>query len=145
MRPTFDETNEKYRFIVNFTFQSTGASMKFKQPIPVSTIAAAYNMDILGNSTLLASGINVIHRVEAGDITFVDIPKYYQKAIDSAATVIIINQAIDCPDHKVLLISDQPFQVYNELVKEHRPLFLPVRRSIRRLRSVPAPLSNPMW
>jgi len=121
LRPTFDETNEKYRFFANFTFQSIGASMKFDLPIPISTIAAAFGLEIRGNSTLQASGINVIHRVEAGDITFVDIPKYYQKAIDSAATIIIINQAIDCPQHKALLITDQPFQVYNELVKEHRP------------------------
>lgn len=95
--------------------------MKFEQPIPVKTLATAYNLQIKGNSDLQATGINVIHRVEPGDITFVDIAKYYQKAIDSAATIILINQPIDCPPHKVLLITDQPFLVYNDLVKSYRP------------------------
>ena len=95
--------------------------MKFDQPVPVTSLANSFHLQLKGNRDLLAQGINVIHRVEPGDITFVDIPKYYQKAIESPATVILINQEIACPDDMALLISDDPFRVYNELVKQHRP------------------------
>ncbi len=40
----------------------------------------------------MISGLNEIHMVEAGDITFVDHPKYYDKALNSKATTIIINK-----------------------------------------------------
>ncbi len=95
--------------------------MKFPQPISVKDLAKRYNLEIYGDSSLLAQGINVIHRVQPGDITFVDIPKYFQKSLNSPATVILINQKIDCPPGKVLLINDDPFEVYNDLVKQHRP------------------------
>jgi UDP-3-O-[3-hydroxymyristoyl] glucosamine N-acyltransferase len=51
-------------------------------------------------------GMNEIHVVEKGDIVFVDHPKYYTKAF-SAATVILINKKVDCPEGK--LISEDPF------------------------------------
>jgi UDP-3-O-[3-hydroxymyristoyl] glucosamine N-acyltransferase len=43
--------------------------------------------------------MNEIHVVEKGDIVFVDHPKYYTKAF-SAATVILINKKVDCPEGK---------------------------------------------
>jgi UDP-3-O-[3-hydroxymyristoyl] glucosamine N-acyltransferase len=60
-------------------------------------------------------GMNEIHVVEKGDIVFVDHPKYYTKALNSAATVILINKKVDCPEGKALLISeDQRFQPINK-------------------------------
>jgi UDP-3-O-[3-hydroxymyristoyl] glucosamine N-acyltransferase len=47
-------------------------------------------------------GMNEIHVVEKGDIVFVDHPKYYTKALNSAATVILINKKVDCPEGKVI-------------------------------------------
>ena len=54
-------------------------------------------------------GMNEIHVVQAGDIVFVDHPKYYEKALHSKATIVLINKEVECPEGKALLISDDPF------------------------------------
>ncbi|MDD2412419.1 MAG: UDP-3-O-(3-hydroxymyristoyl)glucosamine N-acyltransferase [Bacteroidales bacterium] len=71
---------------------------------------------VLGSLETSVSGINEIHMVEPGDITFVDHPKYYQKALESKATTIIINKETDCPEGKTLIITDDPFRDYNKIV-----------------------------
>ena len=65
--------------------------------------------------------MNEIHVVTAGDIVFVDHPKYYDKALRSAATIILINKNVDCPEGKALLISDDPFRDFNYLTKHFKP------------------------
>lgn len=96
--------------------------MKFPRPIPVTQLAERYNCNVVGDETIMASGINVIHSVEAGDITFVDIPKYFKKSLESEATIILINEPIDVPEGKVLLVCDDPFRVYDDIVASHRNL-----------------------
>jgi len=96
--------------------------MKFSEPIPVKKIAANYGLKIIGDDSLLASGINEIHKVENGDITFSDVKKYFRKSLESAATIIILNEVADCPPGKVILLADEPFKVYNDIVTKHRPL-----------------------
>lgn len=71
---------------------------------------------VLGSLKTSVLGINEIHMVEPGDITFVDHPKYYQKALESKATIIIINKETDCPEGKTLIITDDPFRDYNKIV-----------------------------
>ncbi len=66
-------------------------------------------------------GLNEIHMVEPGDITFVDHPKYYEKALNSAATTIIINKEVVCPEGKTLIVSDHPFDDYVLLARHFRP------------------------
>lgn len=96
--------------------------MKFPQPIPVRELALRLNArQIIGDDTLLASGINEIHKVEPGDIAFSDVKKYFEKTLRSAATVILLNEAVECPPGKVILIVDQPFEAYDSLVRAHRP------------------------
>lgn len=65
--------------------------------------------------------MNEIHVVTPGDIVFVDHPKYYDKALDSAATIILINKKVDCPEGKALLISDDPFRDFNKLTLQFNP------------------------
>ena len=65
--------------------------------------------------------MNEIHVVEEGDIVFVDHPKYYSKALDSAATIVLINKQVDCPEGKALLISDDPFRDFNKLTQHFKP------------------------
>lgn len=95
--------------------------MKLKSPITIQDISNLLGKEFVGNPNHLISGINEIHRVESGDLTFVDHPKYYNKALQSAATTIIINQKTECPQGKALLISDTPFDDYNFLTKHFRP------------------------
>lgn len=95
--------------------------MKFNEPIAVTEIAAFIGAELEGDDTLMATGINEIHKVEPGDISFVDFAKYYDACLRSAATIIIINKKVACPPGKVLLISDDPFSAYVKLVKRFRP------------------------
>ena len=53
--------------------------MKFPSPVSVQWIAALINARAEGNINASVTGINEIHRVEPGDIVFVDHPKYYAK------------------------------------------------------------------
>lgn len=95
--------------------------MKFPQPIPVTTLATRFAAQIIGDATRSAEGINEIHKVQSGDITFADNAKYFQKAIQSAATVIFLTEPAACPPHKTLLVMDDPFAAYDSLIREHRP------------------------
>ncbi len=65
--------------------------------------------------------MNEIHVVTPGDIVFVDHPKYYDKALNSHATIILINKKVACPSGKALLISDDPFRDFNTLTQEFKP------------------------
>ena len=96
--------------------------MKFPQPIPVLTIARKIGAKVIGDASLMATGINEIHKVEKGDVTFVDTKKYFKQSLGSAASIIIINEIVDCPEGKALLICDNPFEAYDGLVREHRPI-----------------------
>ncbi|MBK8443963.1 MAG: UDP-3-O-(3-hydroxymyristoyl)glucosamine N-acyltransferase [Sphingobacteriales bacterium] len=97
--------------------------MQFPQPYRAGDIAAMLSAVCLGNDDELCLGINEIHKVQAGDISFVDHPKYYQKCLQSAASVIIINEAkVANPLQKTLIISEDPFRDYNRLATFFRPL-----------------------
>jgi UDP-3-O-[3-hydroxymyristoyl] glucosamine N-acyltransferase len=109
--------------------------MKFPQPIPVLEIARKTGATLIGDESLLATGINEIHKVEPGDITFVDNRKYFRKSLESAATIIFLNEKTDCPPGKALLLCDQPFEAYDSLVREHRP-FRPLSASISESASI---------
>src|SRR4030095_1776357 len=74
-----------------------------------------------GDATQLATGINEIHKVQPGDISFVDFEKYYNKCLNSPATVIIINKEVPCPPGKTLLVTEDPFSAYVKILKHFRP------------------------
>lgn len=95
--------------------------MKFESPQTLKEIASLINARFVGDPDFLVSGINEIHMVEPGDITFVDHPKYYDKALKSKATTIVINKEVDPPAGKALIISDHPFDDYVFLVTTFRP------------------------
>ncbi len=95
--------------------------MKFNYPIPIKDIASSYGVQLVGNQQIFATGLNEIHKVKEGDITFVDHPKYYERALNSQATVIIIDKQVDVPNGKALLVCERPFEIYNDLAKQHRP------------------------
>lgn len=93
--------------------------MKFIKPITLAQLSQEFNCTFLGSSELLISGINEIHRVNKGEIVFVDHPKYYDKALQSQASVIIIDKEVDCPTGKGLIISASPFDVFNAIAKKY--------------------------
>ncbi len=95
--------------------------MKFDKPVPVQWIAEFTGAELVGNKDQQATGINEIHKVTKGDISFVDYEKYYDACLSSAATVIIINKNVPCPDGKTLLVTNDPFSAYVKIVKHFSP------------------------
>jgi UDP-3-O-[3-hydroxymyristoyl] glucosamine N-acyltransferase len=103
--------------------------MKFKKPQSLQNIASLLNIEFVGHANFEILGINEIHVVEKGDMVFVDHPKYYEKALNSAATTILINKKVTCPEGKALLISDDPFRDFNKITKYFNP-FIASKESI---------------
>ena len=103
--------------------------MHFEKAVLVTWIAEFIGAKIIGDNTGEVTGINEIHKVEQGDVVFVDHPKYYDACIHSAATFIIINREMACPPGKALLIVEDPFEAYLKLVDHFRP-FAPSMKMI---------------
>ena len=96
--------------------------MRFEKKVPLTSIAVLIGARIVGDSEREVTGINEIHKVEEGDLVFVDHPKYYDKCIRSAASFIIINKIVEnIPEGKALLVHDQPFEAYLKIVRHYRP------------------------
>ncbi len=95
--------------------------MQFPAPVAIKWIAELIQAKLLGNTTGAATGINEIHKVENGDLVFVDHPKYYDTCINSNASFIIINKEFAVPEGKALLVVDNPFEAYCKIVEHFRP------------------------
>lgn len=95
--------------------------MKFPKTYHLHEIASIIGCKFIGEPNFQVQGMNEIHVVENGDIVFVDHPKYYDKALQSAASIVLINKNVDCPNGKALLISDDPFRDFNKLTNYFKP------------------------
>lgn len=103
--------------------------MNLAAPVSVQWLAEFTGAKLLGNAEQQATGINEIHKVRPGDISFVDFEKYYDKCLNSPATIIIINKEVTAPEGKTLLVCADPFTAYVSLVKHFRP-FEPAAKAI---------------
>jgi UDP-3-O-[3-hydroxymyristoyl] glucosamine N-acyltransferase len=104
--------------------------LKLNVPYRLDDIASIIGCHYIGNPAHQVTGINEIHIVESGDIVFVDHPKYYEKALNSAATTIIIDKETDCPEGKALIISENPFDDFNALTRHFAPKLGPKTDSV---------------
>jgi UDP-3-O-[3-hydroxymyristoyl] glucosamine N-acyltransferase len=104
--------------------------MKFPVPVSLEKIATLIGAKVIGDAAAMATGINELHKVEKGDLVFVDHPKYYDKCLQSDASFIIINKEVELPAGKALLLVEQPFEAYLSIVKHYRP-FMPSTESIQ--------------
>jgi len=95
--------------------------MKFPKEYSLKEIASIIDCHYIGADDFPVFGMNEIHVVAPGDIVFVDHPKYYDKALQSAATIVLINKDVACPEGKALLISDDPFRDFNKLTRHFKP------------------------
>ena len=89
--------------------------MTFEIPQTLKSIAELIGAKMIGDENFPVFGSNEIHRVKGGEIVFVNHPKYYDKALQSDATIILIDKEVDCPEGKALLISDDPFRDFNTI------------------------------
>lgn len=103
--------------------------MKFKAPVDVKWIAKFIDARLVGDVTIQAEGLNEVHKITPGDISFVDIEKYYLRTLASQASVVIINKEVECPAGKALLITKDPIGAYVKLVKHFCP-FEPATKMI---------------
>ncbi len=104
--------------------------MKFPSPVTIEWIAELIDAEVIGDSKATAKGINEIHKVQAGDLVFVDHPKYYDKCLKSDASHIIINsKEVNVPEGKTLLICDEPFEAYQKIISHFKP-FKPSSKAI---------------
>ncbi len=95
--------------------------MDFPKPLKVKEIASIIDAKVIGDADFLARGLNELHVVREGDISFVDHPKYYSKVLNSNASIIIINKEVKAPEGKVLLLHDAPFDAFINLILHFRP------------------------
>lgn len=96
--------------------------MKLKEKIKLSELALIIKGDIIqGDPESMVGGLNEIHKVGPGDLTFVDFHKYYETALNSAATFVLINKKMEAPEGKGVIFSDDPFRDYNKLVRHFNP------------------------
>ncbi|MFC2107695.1 UDP-3-O-(3-hydroxymyristoyl)glucosamine N-acyltransferase [Bacteroidota bacterium] len=103
--------------------------MNINPSISLSKISKLINAEFIGDPDFIISGINEIHMVVAGDLTFVDHPKYYSKALNSNATTILINKKVEVPEGKAIIISEDPFSDFNALINHFQP-FIPSTQMI---------------
>lgn len=96
--------------------------MDLQAPVSLREIASWLNAQIVGNEALEITGVNEIHKVRPGDITFVDHPKYFRASLSSEASAILVPEPMDCPEGKALLIVEHPFLAYETIVNRFRPL-----------------------
>ncbi|MDP4280579.1 MAG: UDP-3-O-(3-hydroxymyristoyl)glucosamine N-acyltransferase [Bacteroidota bacterium] len=95
--------------------------MNFDRTYLLKEIADKIGCRFVGDPSFPVTGMNEIHMVGFGDLTFVDHPKYYEKALNSKATTILINKEVEPPAGKALIISEKPFDDYVYLAKYFRP------------------------
>lgn len=95
--------------------------MVFSRAHSIQEIAELIGRPFVGDANHQVTGINEIHRVVEGDLVFVDHPKYYDKALNSRATTILIDKEVECPEGKGLIISPSPFDDFNKLTRHFIP------------------------
>ena len=69
--------------------------MTFEQPQTLRKIAEIIGARFIGDENFPVFGTNEIHMVREGDIVFVNHPKYYDKAFNSNATIILIDKEVE--------------------------------------------------
>ncbi len=94
--------------------------MKLDQPLHVKEIAQIIGAKVMGNDNLIISGLNEIHKITKGDLTFCDLEKYFPRCLSSDASAVIVNQEIQNLNGKAILICEDPFAAYEKLVKRYR-------------------------
>ncbi len=95
--------------------------MRFPITYTLKQISEIIGSEYIGADDFPVLGMNEIHVIEEGEIVFVDHPKYYEKALNSKASIVLINKKVACPQGKALLISDDPFRDFNTLTSFFKP------------------------
>ena len=96
-------------------------TVQLNPPLTAAELATLIGGTAHGRTDRPVTGLNEINRVVEGDLVFVDHEKYYDKALNSAATTILINKSVEPPPGKAIIISDDPCRDYNLLMQRFMP------------------------
>lgn len=96
--------------------------MRINPPISVKDLSDFLGARWIGNPDELITGLNEIHMVEPGDITFTDHPKYFKKSLLSAASVVLINAEPEDRFGKSIIISNDPFSDFMRIIQKYRDI-----------------------
>jgi len=96
--------------------------MDFNKNLKLSEVADIINGKVIGDADAIVEGLNELHVVRVGDITFVDHPKYYKKVLESSASYVIINKEVAAPEGKSLILHKAPMDAFNILISYFRPM-----------------------
>ncbi len=96
--------------------------MKLPKPISVEEMLSIVGgkIEVVGKVDRMVEGVNEIHAVEEGDVTFVDHPKYYDAVLKGKASFIFIDKVPEETYGKTLLVCEDPYTPYVTLVKHYR-------------------------
>jgi UDP-3-O-[3-hydroxymyristoyl] glucosamine N-acyltransferase len=92
--------------------------MNFEKTYTLKDLFEGFQVTIKGEKDGV-KGLNEIHRVREGDLSFVDHPKYYDKSLQSAASFILIDKDVDIPENKTIIICEEPFIVFNAIAEKY--------------------------
>jgi len=92
--------------------------MKFSTPVTLKDLAEQLECEFEGDGGFIVTGVNEIHVVSPGEVTFVDHPKYYDKALSCPASVVIIDRMVERPEGKHLLFHPDPFSRFKKIIED---------------------------
>ena len=104
-------------------------AMRLKEPVSVQDLAWFVGARLIGSGEVQVRYISDIYKIQKDSLIFVDNPMYYNRAIYSAASAILLNEELECPPDKALLVVKDPFEAYNALAKHYAP-FRPIELNI---------------
>ena len=95
--------------------------MKLANPISIDELLGILQTEAIvkGKTDNRVCGINELHSVEEGDLSFVDNEKYYDRMLRSKASVILIDKDYDCPEGKTLIFVKDPLMSYLTVVRKY--------------------------
>lgn len=94
--------------------------MKFPRKHTLREVTEIVNGSSYGNESVEITGVNEILLVREGEVVFVDHPKHYVKALQSAASVILINKLTEIPAGKAIIVCNDPFDAFNALLRHFK-------------------------
>ncbi|MGQ9846720.1 MAG: UDP-3-O-(3-hydroxymyristoyl)glucosamine N-acyltransferase [Bacteroidales bacterium] len=95
--------------------------MKLNRSYTLNEIAEWLGLNYSGDGNIKITGISDVYHAAYGDITFADNDKYYELALNSNASVIIVQDNTISSSQKGILYSNDAFEVYNKLVSYFFP------------------------
>ena len=96
--------------------------MKLPRPISIDEMLSITGgqVRVIGDVSRKIEGINEIHAVEPGDVTYVDHPKYYDQVLKGKASFVFIDREPEDACGKTLLVCEDPYTPYIALVRHYR-------------------------